>query len=338
MKPSGANTRGALWRLTLSGVVAVILLIAVANSIMQPVNTKTSSHTAEFTDVSGLHTGADVRLRGVRIGKVDRIQLEHDNGRSVAVVDFMLEEPYGVGPDTRLAVKYQTLTGERYLDAVSVPKGTTTNMVSRIPTSMTQPSFDVTTLFNGLQPVLATLSPDEINTFTENAVAYLSGDGNGLGPMLDSIRKLTSLASDRQQVIATLTNNLAHAADALGGDAPQFVSLLELLRQPLDALLEVLDEFRKTDMYGPDFVAAADTLLDHAGFGPDINADDALDRAITNVHNNIEAFKRLPVLWDNIPEPSDEGVTPAACSQGAPMLPPSVDVLLNGQKVVLCKG
>ena len=34
---------------------------------------------------------------------------------------------------------------------------------------MTQPSFDITALFNGLQPVIATLSPDDINTFAENA-------------------------------------------------------------------------------------------------------------------------------------------------------------------------
>ena len=74
---------------------------------------------------------------------------------------------------------------------------------------MTQPSFDITTLFNGLQPVLATLSPDEINTFTENAIAFLQGDGNGLGPMLDSIHKLTAFVSDRQQVVATLVRNLA---------------------------------------------------------------------------------------------------------------------------------
>ena len=103
-----------------------------------------------------------------------------------------------------------------------------------LPTAMTQPSFDVTTLFNGLQPVLATLSPDEINTFWENAETYLSGDGTGLGPMLDSIRKLTEFVSDRQQVIATLMRNLSEIADTMGGHAKEVVYILDQTDEKAD--------------------------------------------------------------------------------------------------------
>ena len=94
---------------------------------------------------------------------------------------------------------------------------------------MTQPSFDITVLFNGLQPVLATLSPDEINTFTDNAIAFLQGDGKGLGPMLDSIRKLTAFVSDRQQVMATLVRNLATLADGVSGRSQYLTQILDLI-------------------------------------------------------------------------------------------------------------
>ncbi len=65
MKP-----RAALWRLLIAAVVSVVLLIVIANEIRQPVDAATRTYNAEFTDVSGLSDGADVRVRGVRVGKV----------------------------------------------------------------------------------------------------------------------------------------------------------------------------------------------------------------------------------------------------------------------------
>jgi phospholipid/cholesterol/gamma-HCH transport system substrate-binding protein len=200
---------------------------------------------------------------------------------------------------------------------------------------MTQPSFDITVLFNGLQPVIATLSPEELNTFTANAVSYLSGDGGGLQPMLDSIRKLTEFVSDRQQVVATLMRNLAEVGDTMGGHSKGFIQILEWLNLPVDAALSVLDEFRKSQIYGPNFTAAVVDLLNKAGLKYGRDMDAAFNRAFTNVDNFIESFKLVPVMWDNIPPPSQAG-TPQSCSRGRAQLPATMDVLVNGQRVVLC--
>ena len=51
------------------------------------------------------------------------------------------------------------------------------------------PSFDVTTLFNGLEPVLRQLSPEELNKFTGSLYAVLEGTGNGIGPALAAIEQ-----------------------------------------------------------------------------------------------------------------------------------------------------
>jgi phospholipid/cholesterol/gamma-HCH transport system substrate-binding protein len=207
--------------------------------------------------------------------------------------------------------------------------------MTTVPTTMTQPSFDITVLFNGLQPVLAALSPDEINTFTDNVAAFLAGDGDGLGPMLDSIRKLTALVSDREQVISTLVRNLTTLADGVRGRSEELVQILHLVQIPIDSGMSVLDEFRKSQIYGPDFTSQAVRLLNSAGIKPGINIDTALDKAFTNVYDAIDEFKRIPVIWENIGPPPVEG-TPAPCSKGRAELPLPMDVLLNGTKVVLC--
>ncbi len=326
----------ALWKFAVVAAMAVLLLILLTNIMEQPVDSATRPYTAEFTDASGLHLGADVRVRGVRVGKVDSIELERRDGRSVAAIDFSLERRYAVVSTTRLAIKYQALTGLRYIDVLNPAEvDTAEGVVTHVPTAMTQPSLDITTLFNGLQPVLATLTPEEINVFTENTANYLNGDGRGLGPMLESIRKLTQFATDRQQVVATLMQNLSALADAMGGHSKDFIQVLEWVNRPVDAALKVLDEFRKSDLYGPEFTSAAANLIHNFGFQPGVNIDDAMDRAITAIDDNMDAFKRVPVIWENIGPPTPPG-EPVPCSRGPAQLPASMDVLLNGQRVILC--
>lgn len=332
MKP-----RAALWRFILVACVSAVLLIVIANEIRQPIDAATHSYNAEFTDVSGLNDGADVRVRGVRVGKVQAIALKRSgDGRSVATVRFTLEKRFSVVPATRLAVRYQALTGLRYVDVVNPAQGdAVANQVTNVPTTMTEPSFDITVLFNGLQPVLATLSPDDINTFTENAVAFLQGDGNGLEPMLDSIHKLTAFVSDRQQVVATLVRNLSTLADGVNGRSQYLIQILNEVELPLSQALSVLDEFRKSQIAGADFTRTVLRLLAAVGIRPGIDVDTALDRAFTNVYDAVEAIKRTPVIWDNIPPPPEDG-SPLPCSHGRFQLPEAMDVLLNGQRVVLC--
>jgi phospholipid/cholesterol/gamma-HCH transport system substrate-binding protein len=326
---------GALWRLTLSGAVATVLLILVANVITQPVAAPLRSYTAEFTDSSGLHLDADVRVRGVRVGKVQSVELHRQNGQSTAAVEFTLDKRYGVVSTTRLAIKFQALTGVRYVDVVKPSEQYSTNdLVTHVPTAMTQPSFDVTALFNGLQPVIATLSPDDINSFWENAESYLSGDGGGLAPILDSIRKLTEFVSDRQQVIATLMRNLSEIGDTMGGHAKDLVFIINQFQiKPVDSLLKVLDEFRKSELYGFEFTHAVVQLLHDAGLKFGASIDNGMDRAISNLDDFTEAFKLVPVMWEDIPPPAGG---PLPCARGRAELPAMLDVLVNGQKVVLC--
>jgi phospholipid/cholesterol/gamma-HCH transport system substrate-binding protein len=347
--------KAALWRLVVAGVATLIVFIVLMNVLRQPVAAETRSYTAQFVDVSGLHIDADVRVRGVRVGKVKSLALERSSGQSTAAVGFTLDKRYAVVSGARLAIKYQALTGLRYLDVVNPSQNASAaTLVTDIPVSMTQPSFDITTLFNGLQPVIATLSPEEIDTFTENAATYLSGEG-GLKPMLESIRKLTEFASNRQEVIATLMRNLDAVADVFGGHSKDFVEVLDGLNKPVDAAISVIDEFRKSELYGPKFTSLVLSLLANAGFprgaatrvqsangrvdviNPAVgNIADGLDSAITRFDDySRDVLKLIPVMWDNVGPPSLPDV-PVPCSRGPAQLPDSMDVLLNGQRVILC--
>ncbi|MDF3339474.1 MlaD family protein [Mycolicibacterium septicum] len=326
-----------MWRIGVALAVSVLLFILLSNTLVNPVDVQTRTYVAEYTDASGLHQDGDVRVRGVRVGKVETVDLARVDGQNVAQVKFTLDKKYGVVRDTRLAIKFQALTGVRYVDVTNPAENYgDADLIKQIPISMTQPSFDVTALFNGLQPVLATLSPEEINTFTANAASFLTGDGSGLAPLLQSIRRLTEFVTDRQQVVATLMNNLSEIANGIGGTSERFIHIIDLVNQPVDKVNSVLDEFRKDLLYSKDFFDPVTRLLHNAGFRNGNNVDDALDRASSNLDNFFDAFKLVPVINENIPPPGNDGTEVEPCSRGNFQLPETMDVLLNGQRVVLC--
>ena len=328
--------RSSLWRLGLSIAFTVGLIILLSNTLTSPVAVNTRTYTAEFSDASGLHPDGDVRVRGVRVGKIESVALARRDGQNVAQVKLTLDRKYGVVAITRLAIKFQALTGVRYVDVTNAAEGyRESDLVTQVPTTMTQPSFDVTALFNGLQPVLATLSPAEINTFTANAASFLTGDGSGLAPLLASVSRLTAFVSDRQQVVSTLIRNLSEAGDALGGTSAKFIHVIDLVNTPVDKALSILDEFRKDLLY-KDFFDPVIRLLHSAGFKPGTNVDEALDRAFSNLDRFFDAFKLVPVIDGNIPQPGEDGTPVEPCSRGNFQLPETMDVLLNGRRVVLC--
>lgn len=337
---------GPLWKFVVAAIVSALLLVVISNVIRQPVSGETRSLSAEFTDVSGLHEGADVRVRGVRVGKVESLALNRVDGKTVADVRFTLDHQYSVVRTSRLAVKFQALTGLRYIDVADAARGNAPDQLTRIPTSMTVPSFDVTLLFNGLQPVLAKLDPSEINTFTDNVATFLAGDGDGLGPMLDSIKRMTALVSDREAVISTIMNNLKTVAQGVRGKSDQLPKILDQVKIVADSTLTVLDEFRKSQIYGAGFTGEVDRLLVAVGlnsgpwtapnYKPGWDPAKAFDKAITNVYNEMDGIKRIPVVWENLPEPPAGPGAPAPCSKGPAQLPLPMDVLLNGRKVVIC--
>ncbi|MGW5113466.1 MlaD family protein [Nocardia sp. NPDC004123] len=329
---------GYLIRLGIAAVVAFVLLSLVITAIRRPVEGTTATATADFTDVSGLHQDSDVRMRGLQIGKVRDISIIRDHGRSLARVTLSLASPYHLTSNAQLAVKYQNLTGIRYVD-LSVPADAG-GPVTHLATDRTQPSFDITRLFNGLQPVLRTLSPQEINTFTENALTVLQGDGTGLAPMLDSLRKLADQARDRQQLISTLVDNMSRIDSSIGGKSANVIQFLRSLNITVLAANSVLDEFRKTDLYGPLFMRPVARLIAQLGLQEDLDIDKLLGSAFSSMNQAAEAIRLLPNTFEGLQVPglTTPGTGSAlGCSHGAADLPDTVKVLLSGSKVTICK-
>ncbi|MCR5978392.1 MCE family protein [Gordonia jinghuaiqii] len=324
----------AALKVALVAAVTVALFVLVVNAMRNPVEGKAAEYSADFTDASGLHENGDVRTKGMRIGKVISVELEDRDDAPVAHVRFTMDRKYRLTESSKLAIKYQSLTGIRYLDFT--PGDDPGRTVTDLSASQTIPSFDITELFNGLQPVLSTMNTAQINEFSENAIALLQGDGSGLGPMLDSAQKLAEFATDRQKVISTLTNNMARISDSMGGRSPQVIQFLEAANIPMSAAMKVLNEFEKTATTGPALVEPIERLLKALGVSPDLDVDVFIQQHFDDMTDALQSFQLMPSALAGLQFSQPGTGAPKKCSKGRAQLPTDVRVLLSGSEVVLC--
>ncbi|SUD47699.1 virulence factor Mce family protein [Nocardia otitidiscaviarum] len=326
------------WRTTAFGAVMTVLLVAVIQLIQRPVPGPTERFTALFTDASGLYAGADVRMYGLAVGKVRTVELDG----TLARVDFTVRQDQPIDRDARVAIRYQSLAGQRYLD-VRQPEQTTDPLPggTTIDTAHTIPSFDITALFNGLQPVLAEISPDAVNQFAESMLAVLDGDGAGPGPVLDAIERIGAYVGDRQMVISTLVRNLRQMSDTLAGRSPHMITAITELTAVFATLEQHLHGIVDYAESMPALLRPLDDLAARLGLSPGTNAD--LDRllraALPDPEAAREVLSRLPGLLQTLDTLAAAAVVPtaAACGNGPAPVPAPLAILIAGQRITVCQ-
>ena len=214
-------------------LVSVLLFSLLLNTMLNRLPGDTRTYHAEFTDVSGLRVGDDVRVAGVRVGRVQEIAVS-DAG---ATVDFDLVEEQPLLSNTGIVMRYQNLLGQRYLALVqpadrpgALPGGST------IPTSRTDPGFDLTALLNGFRPLFETLKPADVNQLATSLVKVLQGEGPTVEQLLSQTARLTDYVADRDQVFQEVLTNLTPVLNDVAGHGTELAATVKELRALMTGL------------------------------------------------------------------------------------------------------
>jgi phospholipid/cholesterol/gamma-HCH transport system substrate-binding protein len=209
--------------ISLAVVLGLILLAFNAEKL--PVIGGGTTYYADFSEAGGLKVNDEVRIAGVRVGKVDSVSLDGDHVK----VAFRIQSDADFGPDTRATIKVKTLLGAMYLalepaGAGQLPKG------GEIPVSRTTSPYDVVQAFSGLARTseqidthqlarsLTTLADLTRNTPTNfrhalAGVSALSGNlaarNEQIGTLLQHLRGVTTTLNARDQDIVGLMQDSA---------------------------------------------------------------------------------------------------------------------------------
>ncbi|WP_290048360.1 MlaD family protein [Nocardia nova] len=133
------DERGAQLRWGISGIVAVLVLVAAIGVIDVVGTTPERTYSADIAEAGSIRTGDDVRIAGIPVGKVKSLRLLPDRVR----MTFTVKDGVAIGDQTTLAVRMLTLVGGYYLavqPAGSNPLGNTVIPVQRVilPYNLTQ--------------------------------------------------------------------------------------------------------------------------------------------------------------------------------------------------------
>lgn len=227
---------GVAGRFIVFAVACVLGLVFLANTMINRATGDTHQYHAMFTNVGGLRPGDDVRAAGVRVGRVDAVELAGAKAR----VTFTLTPDQPLTASTHLTLRFQSLLGQRYVAMVKGPGAPTGETPlpdgATIPSSRTDPGFDLTALLNGFEPLFATLKPAELNQLAESIVAVLQGQGGTIESLLGHTATLTNRLADDGKlvdtVLAALTpvlQDIAARGDHVDGTIADLRSLLHRL-------------------------------------------------------------------------------------------------------------
>ncbi|MGN6721863.1 MAG: MCE family protein [Marmoricola sp.] len=249
--------RSILFKFVAFAVVAILLFLLLLNTMINSLPNGSRPFTAYFTSVSGLTPGSDVRVAGVRIGKVSDIKLVTNGGMSqtgipntgpnaeqkVAAVTFDVENSQNIYKTTQVKMLYQNLLGQRFL---SLYQNTATpglmsnaNLLksgAHILATNTDPGFDLTSLLDGFRPLFQVLQPDQVNQLAGSIIQVLQGEGGSIENLLQQTSQLTNFLANRDQVVGQVLTNLTPVLNDFAGQGGQLASTVTSLRQLMDGL------------------------------------------------------------------------------------------------------
>ncbi|GAA1482932.1 MlaD family protein [Gordonia sinesedis] len=306
MSAASATIRKPLIGFSLFAVVALLLTYVIYSTLERSVPGNTRSFTTYFGDASGLATGDDVRMAGVRVGRVDTIDL--DRGR--AKVTFVVQDGQPVYTTTKAAIRYQNLIGQRYLalslvdgDRQPLPAGSELRQKS-------ENSFDVTRLLAGFQPVFDTLTPEQVNSLSNGLVRAFQGDSISLSSTVAQVGQVASDMADRDQVIGAIIDNLsgvlrdlARQGDQVGTLVRSVSGLIESLNSNSAAFGKAVTQIGETTSGFADVLSASRADLATAA----TSAQAATNTLIANGRKLDGTARTLPTFLAHFPNVLGQG-------------------------------
>ncbi|MGZ6797332.1 MAG: MCE family protein [Nocardioidaceae bacterium] len=243
---------------------------------------------AAFSEAGGLKANDEVRIAGVRVGKVTNVDLEGDHVR----VTFLVNKGVDFGGTTGAAIKVKTLLGAMYLSLDPSGPGQL-QQGAEIPVKRTSSPYDVVQAFSGLAQTsqridtgrlakslntLAALTQNTPKQF-QDAIKGLSDlsqniaarDGQ-INTLLQNTQKVTQVLGDRRGDLVTLMRDGDKLFRALAARRASIHNLLVATSQLSQQLSGLVDDTR----------ADLKPALDHLG-----NVVDVLRENQDNLDNSL---------------------------------------------------
>lgn len=214
--------------------LAVLLLLAF-NAQNLPLIGGGDDYSAAFSEAGGIKPDDDVRIAGVKVGKVTSVDLEGAHVR----VDFRITGDAAFGPLTSASVRMKTVLGQKYL--ALDPKGAgQLQPGSEIPLERTVSSYDVVDAFSDLTTTSERIDTAKLAKSLDVMATEFRNSPAPVRSALDGLSRLSQTIASRDAELRML---LAHANRVSGTVASRNATTAVLLRDA-DLLMQELNARR----------------------------------------------------------------------------------------------
>jgi phospholipid/cholesterol/gamma-HCH transport system substrate-binding protein len=198
------HSERSIMRLGAVALVVLVLAMAAAFNLQKFPGFRGTGYHADFADANGLSQGDMVQIGGVRVGRVNSIEIHSDHVR----VNF---DVHGAefGTDTKASVEVLNLLGTKFLNLTPAGPGEMKSG-STIPISRTHTTYDVVSTLNQLTTTTEQLDTDQL----AEALHTLAGTIDAAAPEVhESFRGISRLSASIASRNKEIEQLLDHADD-----------------------------------------------------------------------------------------------------------------------------
>jgi len=211
--------------------VIILMLLAAFRAQDLPLIGGGDTYTAAFTEAGGLKPEDEVRIAGVRVGKVEKIELDGDQVK----VTFRVKTDSAFGTETGAAIKVKTVLGAMYLSLEPAGSGQL-DEDEEIPVERTSSPFDVVEAFSGLAETAQAIDTDQLAAGLTTLADLTRNTPEEFRGALAGVSALSANIAAKNEQITELLTNLDRVTSVLSTRDQDIIKLM----QDSDVLFQAL--------------------------------------------------------------------------------------------------
>ena len=206
----------------ISLAVVALMMLAAFRAEDLPLIGGGDTYYAAFSEAGGLKANDEVRIAGVRVGKVESVGLDGDHVK----VKFRIDSGSGFGRDTRADIKVKTLLGAMFLALEPAGPGQLAKG-SEIPVERTSSPYDVVEAFSGLAKTSERINTDQLAQSLTTLADLTRNTPEEFRNALGGVSQLSANIAKRDAQINTLLKNLDKVSGVLDERDQDIVGLMK---------------------------------------------------------------------------------------------------------------
>jgi phospholipid/cholesterol/gamma-HCH transport system substrate-binding protein len=203
-------------------VVLLLMVVAALRADDLPLIGGGDTYYASFEESGGLRVDDEVRIAGVRVGKVESIDLVDGRVR----VGFRIKTDAEFGTDTRATIKVKTLLGSMFLALEPAGSGQLAEG-STIPVERTTSPYDVVDAFTGLAETSEGIDTDQLASALTTFADLTRNTPEEFRSALEGVSALSTTIAARDDEINSLLKNLDRVSQVLDERDEDIVALMD---------------------------------------------------------------------------------------------------------------